>query len=235
LNYENTDMTILKKSFLFLIVICLLVSFSSCGSKELAKRSDALKFKDEYELINGNEGKGDVPLRSVSISEDNPFVYSSYSEIGKMMDEGKSFIVYFGFSSCPWCRACIESFISCAKEKGIKEVYYVDVYFTRDIYEFVEDGKVEKTSEAEEGYYELLEKMDDILDEYVITSYADSSKSFDTGEKRIYAPNFIAVVDGKAVKLEESGDLMTDANAELTDDIISELLQRYNALLDLIK
>jgi len=221
----------MKKIIFCLFTLMIMIFFVGC-STDIPERTDAQRFKEEYELLNG-EISDDKEIRTITIPENNPIVFKSYTEIVDMMKNGDTFIVYFGFASCPWCRACIETFLSCAEEVGTDTVYYVDVYHSRDIYEYNENGEIEKTNEAGEGYIELLGLMDNVLDEYIIKS--KDKEDYDVGERRIYAPNFIAVVEGKAVLLEESGDLMEDAYAELTPEIISELTQRYTDLFKSVK
>jgi len=47
----------------------------------------------------------------------------------------------------------------------------------------------------------LLDLMGDVLSDYKVTD--DDGNEYDTNEKRIYAPNVVAVVNGKATKMVE--------------------------------
>ena len=40
-----------------------------------------MKFKEEYESLNGTIGKSGKKTKSLSISEDNPIKYASYDEV----------------------------------------------------------------------------------------------------------------------------------------------------------
>ena len=70
----------MKKIILSLLVMGLvLLSVTGCGKEKEKQITDALKFKEEYEAINGNSSGKEH--RTLSISEDNPFVYATGAEI----------------------------------------------------------------------------------------------------------------------------------------------------------
>jgi len=205
----------MKKTINILLIIVIIISITGCGK---TKTSDAQRFKEEYERENGKKSKSGKDNRNVSISEDNPFVYATAEEISKKISDKETFIVYFGFSTCPWCRSVIEQLIKCAKDNGVTTIYYVDVLNIRDTKELDENGEIKTTKEGTKGYMELLEKIGNVLDEYTIES--DSGEKISMNEKRIYAPNTVAVVDGVATKMEEGiSDELTDPYMELTEEI----------------
>ena len=106
-----------KKLLVLLLVICLIPLFG-CEKK----KNDALKFKEEYESLNGTTTYGDKTVRSVSIDSDNPFIYKETADIVSMIKKGDSFVVYFGFAKCPWCRSMIENLVAVSKELSIKKI-----------------------------------------------------------------------------------------------------------------
>ena len=118
------------------------------------------KFKEEYESLNGKVIDGtDLVHRRITIPDDHPFVYKSANDIITMMDNGETFVVYFGFANCPWCRRVLPTLIEVAQDLELKEIYYVDVSEIRDIYKL--DGEeVVLTKEGSEGYIGLLERFD---------------------------------------------------------------------------
>ena len=59
---------------LLIVVIVLLVT--ACKNKQ----TDAIKFKNEYESLNGKKINGHV-VKNIKISKDNPIKYSSYDEV----------------------------------------------------------------------------------------------------------------------------------------------------------
>ena len=204
----------MKKVFSIFLIFILLLGVSGCGKKE---ESDALKFKKEYEALNGEESASGKTIRTVSIDEDNPMLYSTAKEIVEKIENKDTFIVYFGFASCPWCRSMIETLIQSAKDNGVDTIYYVDVYGIRDKITVNDSGELERDA-GDKNYMKLLELLDDVLSDYSVED--SSGNSVDTGEKRIYAPNVVAIVDGVATKLAEGiADGLEDPYAELTDEM----------------
>jgi thiol-disulfide isomerase/thioredoxin len=106
----------MKRSILVVIAVILLVIISVCNFEKEEKITDALKFKNEYESINGDKiGETDYKVRKLNIPEDNPFVYAEANDIISMMDNNDTFVVYFGFSSCPWCRSVLPTLLEVAE------------------------------------------------------------------------------------------------------------------------
>ena len=194
----------MKKKLLilaFLLILAMGVFFGiDYKNKKDYEKTDAYKFKTEYESLNGKEtGYNDNVYRSLNIAKDNKIIYSSAEEIVKKIDKNETFVVYFGFSKCPWCRSMIENLISVSKSYD-QEVYYVDVLEIRDKIEY-KDGELKTTTEGDKNYMKLLDLMGDVLSDYKVTD--SDGNEYDTNEKRIYAPNVVAVVQGKATKMVE--------------------------------
>ena len=210
-----------------IIVFALVIGILLTG----CTKDNALKFKKEYESLNGKTSTSNNTIRSVSIPNDNPMVYETADGIVSRMENGETFVVYFGFASCPWCRSMIEQLIQSAKDNNISKVYYVDVYKIRDQYEVDDSGKLVKTEEGTDGYNELINLLGDILDDYTVTT--DTGEKIDTKEKRIYAPNVVAVVNGNAIEMIEgtSADLK-DPYSDLTEDMKKESYNSFKCLWD---
>ena len=216
----------MKKIFTIILIMVLALSLTGCSEKKVEK-TDALKFKEEYEKANGvkNE-KYNVVTRTLNIPEDNPMVYATAEEIVKKIDNKETFVVYFGFSDCPWCRSVIEELIHVAQDLNVDKVYYVDVKELRDVKEFDENGNVVTTKEGDEHYMKLLEKLDSVLADYTLTD-ADGNE-VSAGEKRIYAPNLVGVANGKPTELATGeSEKLTNPYDELTDEMRTET---YNKL-----
>ncbi len=210
----------MKKTRLIIILFIGVILFAGCSNK------DAIKFKDTYEAINGKE-MGEKTYREVSIDKDNPFVEVEAEEVLKMIDDGDTFYVYFGDEKCPWCRSVIEKAIEVSKQYDVDKIYYVSIWdddfneLLRDKYKLNDKGKPEKVSDGTETYNKLLEKFKDVLSDYTLTD--ENKKEVSVGEKRIYAPNFIYVNNGKAVKMTEGiSEKQKDAFGELTDEILKD-------------
>lgn len=195
----------MRKFLLCLLILITVIGLTGCGKKEI--NPDALKFKEEYEKMNGEEVYG-KKVRELDIPEDNPFVYATAEEIVEMIDNEETFAVYFGFSSCPWCRAALPTIIEVAGDLGLDTIYYVDVKNIRNVLK-VEDDELITKFEGTEGYIDLLDRLDDVLADYELKD--EDGEAVDTKMKRIYAPNVVSIVNGKAEKL-------TDATSEKLKD-----------------
>ena len=215
-----------KRSILVVIALVLLMVITGCDYEKKEKVSDALRFKEEYESINGDKvGNTDNKVRSLEIPEDNPIVYADANDIITMMDNGDTFVVYFGFSSCPWCRSVLPTLLEVVEESNIEKLYYVDVKDIRDKME-IQDGKAVLTKEGTEGYIGLLNRLGDVLEDYTLEV---DGKEISTGEKRIYAPNVVSVVNGVAKELETGiTDELVDPFMEITDQMKKEIYNKFS-------
>ena len=73
----------MKKVLTILIIFMLMFTVTGCNKESEKKElTDAEKFKQEYEKINGEESYG-KKTRTVSIPTDNPFIYKEASDIGR--------------------------------------------------------------------------------------------------------------------------------------------------------
>ncbi|MBO5555162.1 MAG: hypothetical protein J5941_06490, partial [Solobacterium sp.] len=119
-----------------------------------------------------------------------------------------------GDSKCPWCRAVIESAIAAAAEQGVTAIQYLPIWdsegneILRDKYKLV-SGKPVKVSDGAPEYAELLNLLDPVLEPYELED--ESGNLIEVGEKRIYAPNYVRIENGKAVRL------ITGIPSELSD------------------
>ena len=214
----------MKKIALILLTIILCFSTTACF-----KKTDAEKFKKEYESLNGRENSNGKTIRSVSIPKENPFVYQTAEELVEKIDNKETFVVYFGFAECPWCRSMIEQLIKSAEDHNIKKIYYVDIQNIRDEFELSDAEGPVQTSVGTKGYNKLLDKLDNVLEDYYILN--ENDEKVNTKEKRIYAPNVVAVVNGKAEKLVEGlSAKLEDPYGELTDEMINESYESFNCI-----
>ena len=113
----------MKKILIVLLCYAILLGCAGCSGAT----ADGQLFKKEYESLNGQETSSGQKYREITIDERNPFVYADCADIVRMMDEGKTFIVYFGANWCPWCRSILPTFIELARKNNVRTVYYVDV------------------------------------------------------------------------------------------------------------
>ncbi len=212
--YLKVKMRSMKK--ILMSVLLLVVTFTLTGC---FLESDGAKFKLEYESLNGEDRNGKT-IRSINIPSDNPFIYKSAEEVADMVEDGETFLVYFGFASCPWCRSVLPTMIDEAKENKIDTIYYVDVLDIRDTLVKEEDS-FKKTKDGSEGYNRLIELLSNVLSDYTVDGE-------NAGEKRIYAPNLVSVIDGHADSLLSGiSEDQTDGYMELTDKMKSDMEESF--------
>ena len=234
-----------KKIVIMLLIFISVFSFTGCDNKNKKseeKQSDALRFKEEYESLNGQETKDEKKYRELDIPSNNPFVYASAKEIVKRIDNKESFIVYFGYESCPWSRSLINTLIEAAKDNSVEKIYYVNVKNIRDVLE-VKKGKVVTKNRGLEAYYDLLDRLDNVLKKYELTvkkehkdddddDDEDDEEIIDTKEKRIYTPNVISIVEGKPTKLVTGiSKEFKDPYGKLSDEVLEDAYKEFDKVL----
>ena len=210
----------MKKLSIFLVILCLF-TLTGCGTK-----TDAEKFKEEYEALNGEKNSSGKKYKDLSISADNPIKYSNYDEVLDVIENGTG-IIYFGYPECPWCRTAITVLFESARDYDIDTIYYMNLKDERDYLEVKNDKIVYKKDEegnklkGSKGYFKLLDTLDEELDDYKLES---NGKTYDTGKKRIYVPLIVFVNNGKIVGTHTSTvDSQESGYDELTSDEYDEL------------
>ncbi len=229
---------------LMLAMLAMIFVISGCSSKVeeetveeevvATPTEDSLRFKEEYEALNGTTNASGKEYRSIEIPEINPMVYATADEVADMIEEGENIFVYFGYASCPWCRSALPYALEVFKERGIDTVYYVDIHDIRDTMKYDALKQFAYTdTEGSEGYYRLISLLDNVLDDYELTD--ENGKLVDTYEKRIYAPNFV-LSDGGAGKgkVEGISELQSDGYMELSEEMIADMKAQINSLIDLL-
>jgi thiol-disulfide isomerase/thioredoxin len=199
-------------------------------------KTDAYKFKTEYESLNGVKNDYGKIYRTLNISKNNKIVYSTAKEIVEKTNNKETFIVYFGFSKCPWCRSMIENLVNLSIENDI-EVYYVDVLDIRDTIEYI-DGEVKTTKEGDEYYMQLIDLYADVLSDYTIKLPEGENQSMDfkIEEKRIYAPNVVAVIDGTAKEMVEGvSEELEDPYGEITEEMNKASIKQLECVFKCVK
>lgn len=201
----------MKKTVIVGIVLLLTI-----GTIFLIKKPEN-KFKKEYESLNGQKNESGKEYKKISISNDNPVVYSTYEEIFKVLDG--TGIIYFGFPECPWCRNAVPVLLDAAKETGLDKIYYLNNLEDRDILS-LKDGSIITEKESTKDYKKLLDKLKDVVSVYEGLE--------DESIKRIYFPTVVAVKNGKIISyIEGTVDSQTDPYISLNGKQKEELKEKY--------
>ena len=200
-------------------------------------KSDAVKFKEDYESLNGETNSNKKEYRVIEIDADNPFVYANLKTINKKINKKETFIVYFGANWCPWCRSVLPTAIDEAKKAGVEKIYYIDVRpdndiekDIRDIYETNEKGEIYLSHEGTDAYHEFIKTADQVLNLYTAGGIDLTGTQYE-GAKRVGAPSFILVKDGVVTRRETGvSEQEEDPYMQLNDQIISDMQMIFRSL-----
>ena len=225
----------MKDNKLFMIIVTVLAAVVLVLNiqKVITNNTDNIKFKEEYEKLNGKKNDQGKKYREITIDSKNKIVYKTTEEVLDLIDKKKSFVLYFGFDTCPWCRSVVPTLASISKELNQK-VYYIDVKDIRDTYELDDDNKPKLVKKGSKDYSKLLEKLEPVLEDYTLTD-SDNNK-IEVGEKRIYAPNIISVINGEAKELTTGiSDKQTEGYMKLTKEMEKETYNKIKKVLKQVK
>ena len=157
----------MKKKTKIIILILILLLFGGLltffiinnKNKKLITE-DSLKFKEDYESVNGKKVSDELSYSSLDIPKNNPMKYSSYEEIFKILDNGTG-VIYLGFPECPWCRNIVPVLIDTALKSKVETIYYLNIKDDRNVLSLTKKGKI-KTEKTE------VPKLDIRYDKFVV-------------------------------------------------------------------
>lgn len=223
----------MKDNKLFMIIVTVLAAIVLVLNiqKVISNNSqtDGIKFKEEYEKLNGKKNDQGKKYREITIDSKNKMVYKTTEEVLNLIDKKKSFVLYFGIDTCPWCRSVVPTLASISKELN-QEVYYIDVKDIRDTFELDDDNKPKLVKKGSKDYSKLLEKLEPVLEDYTLTD--SDNNEIKVGEKRIYAPSIVSVIDGKAKELTTGiSDKQTDGYMKLTKEMEKDTYNKIKKVL----
>ncbi len=212
----------MKKILMFIVILVIGFTLVGCADKE-NKVSDASKFIEEYESLNGETTSSGKIYTTLNLEEDNKIKYETSKKIVNIIKKDTG-IIYFGFPECPWCRMIVPVLLEVAKENDI-DIYYLNIYDFRSTF-VIENGKAKLSKEGEKDYYTILDLLDDELEDYNLAG--KDGKKISTGEKRLYAPTVVFVKDGEVKGVHvASVDSQTDPYLSLTTEQREELKNIY--------
>lgn len=226
---------IILKIIVLILFILTLVFFSINKTKKQSL-NDALKFKEEYESLNDKLNSDGNSYNNVEIPENNPIKYITVKEAISIIKNGEG-VIYFGVNWCPWCRNAVGVLLDAASNKMLDTIYYLDMDKVRNKFSVV-DGKITKIQVEQDGYYELLDLLDEVLSKDTFKITDSDGNVYDTNEKRIYIPFVIAVKNGKILNNHISTVELNDNQNEysyLTDEQKNELFKIYIKIIESIE
>lgn len=221
-------------------VFAMILIGTGCSNSGNSTVTTKTSFKEEYEALNGGyDEEIGGNFRTVRISKNNPMETVEASDIIQKIKNKETFVVFFGYAECPWCRSMVSTMVKTAKANKIKKIYYVDIQNIRDQLEYNDESETFGTATiGTEDYMKLIKKLKTVLDDYMVTytSVDGEEKEINAGEKRIYAPTLIYVKDGKAVEdIDGLSEKQETSSDKLTDEIKKDMENELNGFFSKIK
>lgn len=201
---------------------------------------DEKQFKKDYESLNGTTTVSGEKNKEIKILEDNNIKYITLEEAATILDS-ESGVIYFGFASCQYCRNAVPVLLDAMKSSDLDTIYYVNIRpeekeenDLRNFYKLNEKNKIRILKEADPSYRDVVRALANYLDDYVL--YNSKGKKYNVGEKRLYAPTVVSVVDGVIVGFHqgtvENHEYDENKNLkDLTKEQKQELLNTYSKVI----
>lgn len=217
----------MKKKIIIVISLIVIISimalvllFMSTSDPNINYTEDEIKFKEEYESLNGTELAENYILKTIDIDSDNNVKYIKDSEILDKLTNGTN-VIYFGWADCNWCRSVVPILIETLKNNNIETLYYYDFKTLRTAYENDNDDKKVK----------IYEEIIKIIGNDIETVFDENSLK--SGEKKILAPTVVFIKNGQYIGLHfKSVDSQINSTDELTSEQEKELKGKYQTLLE---
>ena len=117
------NLIIITSIVVIIAVMSSVLLFLKNDEPQVIYTDDEIKFKDEYEKLNGTELSDNYILKAINIDSDNNVKYVSDDEILNVLTNGTN-VIYFGWPDCNWCRTMLPILISTLKENNVDTLYY---------------------------------------------------------------------------------------------------------------
>ncbi len=201
-----------------ILLLTLVIILTGCSDKEDV--SDSLKFKQEYESLNGQKDDDGLSYSMVEISSDCKVKYMTKDKITEVLTNG-THVVYFGWPTCPYCRLAVPILLETIEEYSGISMYYYDIKELRDAY-------VKDPSSEDGQLYSEISKI-------ISFSECDLSSidAFEDGTLKLAASIMYFIKDGEIIGYHR-GTVESHLNAyePLEEDQKEELKDIYRSYLD---
>ncbi len=135
------------------------------------------------------------------------YVASDLAAVNSYIENEETFIVYYGFSSCPWCKEMVRVLNDLAKEYD-RRVLYVDL----------KPGGEDLRVDTNEDYNRAVE----LLGDYMFTN--------EEGNPTLYVPGVYFIKNGKVLSYNVGTVDTHDAKERLmTEEEVNQLIEIYRA------
>ncbi len=204
---------------IFLVFSLLLTGLTGCSKEE--EQSDALKFKEEYEALNGSSDEDGNVYVDITIDEDNTIRYVDIEGIIEAFGNG-THVIYLGWPSCGWCRRMLPVLIDTVNQYSGIYIYYYSIEEIREAYE--DDPE----SELGQQYKVLVDEIN--RDDFDLSEYVSY---YDDGTMKLPSSLVYFIKEGEIVGVHKrTVDTHIDAYEPLSDEQTEELSSIYSWYLD---
>lgn len=208
----------MRKLKIILLLSFILLSLIGCKTDDI--KTDNIRFKEEYESINGQLNESGKTITTIEIDENNSVKYIEQQEVIDSLING-THVIYFGWPECSWCRRALPVLIDAVNQYPGMRIYYFSIKQAREDYE----NGVESQLAA------LYKEVSKVL----LMSEVDFSKISevdDNGVLKIVASMLIFVKDGEVIGAHRrTVESHFDSYEELTKEQIAELKDIYDCYL----
>ncbi|MGB4626594.1 MAG: DsbA family protein [Erysipelotrichaceae bacterium] len=208
----------MKRIKILFVIFLMLFSLIGCKTDEV--KTDNIRFKEEYESINGQLNDKGKTITTINIDENNSIRYIEQQEVVEALING-THVVYFGWPECSWCRRALPVLIDAVNEYPGMRIYYFSIKQAREDY----DNGVD--SELAELYKEISKilLMSDV-------DFSEISEVDENGILRIVASMLIFVKNGDVIGAHRrTVSSHLDSYEELTAEQLKELKEIYDYFL----
>lgn len=208
----------MRKVKIVFIVLLMLLSLIGCQPKQ--DKTDSIRFKEEYEAINGKVNESGKTVTTIEIDENNSVKYIEQNEVVEALTNG-THVMYFGWPECTWCRRSIPVLIEAVNQYPGMRIYYFSIKQAREDYE--------NGLKSELAYlYKEISKILLLSD----VDFTEISEIDDIGVLKIVASMLLFVKDGEIIGAHKrTVESHFDSYEELTQQQIIELKEIYDNFL----
>ncbi|MDO4378856.1 MAG: hypothetical protein Q4C64_07005 [Erysipelotrichia bacterium] len=205
----------IKKLFISLVILLYLFG---C---QIQPKTDAQKFKRDYEQLNGKLAENGLEYANVVIPEESKIKYIQEGKLIEVMTNG-THVVYLGWPDCPYCRICVPILLeTVAKYSGIN-VYYYNIKELREAYQNDLD---DENSRLYKQLCSLISQSESISQSIFDT--------FDDGTLKLAASTVYFIKDGELIGCHRGTvDSHLSVYEPLDEQQVEELSAIYEQYLD---
>lgn len=208
----------MRKLKTVLLLFFILLSLIGCKTDDI--KTDNIRFKEEYESINGQLNESGKTITTIEIDENNSIKYIEQQEVIDSLING-THVVYFGWPECSWCRRALPVLIDTVNQYPGMRIYYFSIRQAREDYENGVDRQLAALYK-EVSKVLLMSEID----------FSEISEVDDNGVLKIVASMLIFVKDGEVIGAHRrTVESHFDSYEELTKAQIAELKDIYDCYL----